>query len=198
MVLIVCIQGEKYMVSAAKNSLPHKILLTTKADVGFGNNCATSPLPLQEFATAAFIAPSEMRLVKESIAEFENPSQKVWIYQVRYNPDSAWLPQFCFSDIEFLPQDFEVMNFSVSQSRTSMFIKTVICTRMLLSLDGSEVKGQCVMAGREVKRRIRGQTEVLETLQSEGDRVAALAKYFDMHFHEDEIQGIQGMTSEII
>ncbi|CAG8041450.1 unnamed protein product [Penicillium salamii] len=181
MILIVMIQGEKYMV-----------------DVGFGNNCATAPLPLRENATATYIAPSEMRLVKENLVEFTDPSQKVWVFQTRYNPESDWVPQISFSDVEFLPQDFEVMNFSVSQSRTSWFTKTFICTRMLLNLDGTEVKGQCVMTGHEVKRRVRGQTEILETLQSEGDRVRALAKYFDMHLREDEIQGIKGMASELI
>ncbi|CAG8040095.1 unnamed protein product [Penicillium salamii] len=181
MILIVIIQGEKYMV-----------------DVGFGNNCATAPLPLREHATATYIAPSEMRLVKENLVEFTDPSQRVWVFQTRYNPESNWVPQISFSDVEFLPQDFEVMNFSVSQSRTSWFTKTFICTRMLLNLDGTEVKGQCVMTGHEVKRRVRGQTEILETLQSEEDRVKALAKYFDMHLREDEIQGIKGMASELI
>ncbi|KUM61790.1 hypothetical protein ACN42_g5315 [Penicillium freii] len=47
-ILIVTIGGDKYMV-----------------DVGFGNNCATAPLLLQEGATATAIAPSEMRIVRE-------------------------------------------------------------------------------------------------------------------------------------
>ncbi|KAK4925160.1 hypothetical protein LTR66_016415 [Elasticomyces elasticus] len=181
MILIVIIHGEKYMV-----------------DVGFGNNCATAPLPLQEFATATYIAPSEMRLVRENLAEFTDPSHKVWIFQTRYNPDANWVPQISFSDVEFLPQDFDVMNFSVSQSRTSWFTKTFVCTRMMLTLDGTEVKGQCVVTGQEVKQRVRGQTEILETLKSEEDRVKALAKYFDMHLREEEIQGIRGMVSQII
>lgn len=139
-----------------------------------------------------------MRLVSESIAEFTDPNRKVWIFQIRYNPDSNWVPQICFSDIEFLPQDFEVMNFSVSQSRTSWFTKTFICTRMILNIDGTEVKGQCVMTGQEVKQRVRGQTEILETLRTEEDRVKALAKYFDIHLRGEEIQGILGMVSQII
>ena len=54
------------------------------------------------------------------------------------------------------------------------------------------------MSGREVKRRVRGKTEILETLQTEEDRVKALEKYFDMHLREGEIQGIRGMTSELV
>lgn len=139
-----------------------------------------------------------MRLVRENLAEFTDPGHKVWIFQTRYNPDANWVPQISFSDVEFLPQDFDVMNFSVSQSRTSWFTKTFVCTRMMLTLDGTEVKGQCVVTGQEVKQRVRGQTEILETLKSEEDRVKALAKYFDMHLREEEIQGIRGMVSQII
>ncbi|KAJ5505921.1 Arylamine N-acetyltransferase [Penicillium expansum] len=180
MVLIVIIGGEKYMV-----------------DVGFGNSCATAPLLLQEGATATAIAPSEMRIVRESIAEFTDPSQKIWIYQTRYNPESKWLPQICFSDVEFLPQDFGVMNFSVSQSRTSWFTQVFVCMRMILDQSGTEIIGQCVMSGKEVKERLRGKTETLQVLETEEDRVKALAKYFDMHLRESEIQGIRGMISEL-
>ncbi|KAJ5823177.1 Arylamine N-acetyltransferase [Penicillium robsamsonii] len=180
MILIVIIRGEKYMI-----------------DVGFGNNCATAPLLLQEGATATAIAPSEMRIVRESIAEFTDQSQKIWIYQTRYNPESDWLPMICFSDVEFLPQDFGVMNFSVSQSRTSWFTQVFVCMRMILDPSGTEIIGQCVMSGKEVKERLGGKTEILQVLETEEDRVKALAKYFNMHLREDEIQGIRGMTSEL-
>jgi arylamine N-acetyltransferase len=139
-----------------------------------------------------------MRLVRESIIEFTDPNQKIWIFQTRYNPESEWVPQICFSDVEFLPQDFGVMNFSVSQNRTSWFTKIFVCMRMILNQDGTEIIGQCVMSGREVKRRVRGETEILETLHTEEDRVKALAKYFDMHLREDEKHGIRGMTSELV
>ncbi|KAJ5375053.1 Arylamine N-acetyltransferase [Penicillium concentricum] len=180
MILIVIIGGEKYMI-----------------DVGFGNNCATAPLLLQDGATATAIAPSEMRIVRESIAEFTDQSQKIWIYQTRYNPESDWLPTICFSDVEFLPQDFGVMNFSVSQSRTSWFTHVFVCMRMILDQTGTEIIGQCVMSGKEVKERLGGKTEILQVLETEEDRVKALAKYFDMHLREDEIQGIRGMTSAL-
>ncbi|RMJ28152.1 arylamine N-acetyltransferase 1 [Aspergillus sp. HF37] len=180
MILIVTIAKERYMV-----------------DVGFGSGCATSPLPLQEDAVATNIAPSEMRLVKESLLEISDKSQKVWVYQTRHSQDSDWIPNICFTEAEFLPQDFGVMNFSVSQSPTSWFTQVFVCMRMIMDESESEIKGQCIMSGREVKRRVRGQTEVLETLESEDHRVKALARWFDMHFREDEVQAIRGMVSMI-
>lgn len=138
-----------------------------------------------------------MRIVRESIAEFTDPSHKIWIYQTRYNPESNWVPQICFSDVEFLPQDFGVMNFSVSQSRSSWFTQIFVCVRMIMDQSGTEIIGQCVMSGKEVKQRLRGQTTILEVMQTEDDRIKALAKYFDMHLRESEIQGIRGMASEL-
>lgn len=138
-----------------------------------------------------------MRLVRDSISEFTDQTQKVWIYQVRYNPESKWLPMICFNDVEFLPQDFSVMNFSVSQTRTSWFTQVFVCMRMILDEAGREIIGQFVMSGKEVKRRVRGQTEVLQVMQTEEDRVQALAKYFDMHLRTSEVEGIRGLASEL-
>lgn len=89
------------------------------------------------------------------------------------------------------------MNFESSQSRTSWFTQIFVCMRMLLGPSGTEIVGQCIMSGKEVKMRLRGQTEILQVLETEEDRVEALAKYFDMHLRESEIQGIRGMTSEL-
>ncbi|KAF3386272.1 hypothetical protein F1880_001602 [Penicillium rolfsii] len=180
MVLIVIIDEARYMV-----------------DVGFGNNCATAPLPLQENAPATCIAPSEMRLIKESLVESIDKSQKVWIYQTRNNPESPWVPNICFSEVEFLPQDFDVMNFSTSKNPTSWFVQTVVCVRMILDPTGTEIIGQCIMSGKEVKQRISGKTEVLQVLETEEDRVKALAKYFDMHLRPGEVAGIRGLVSQI-
>lgn len=166
-------------------------------DVGFGNNCATSPLPLQENVVATGIAPSEMRLVKECLREYTDKSQTAWVYQTRYNPSSDWMPNISFREVEFLPQDFGVMNFSTSRSPSSWFTQVFTCMRMILDENEREIQGQYVMSGREVKRRIRGETEVLERLESEEDRVRALTRWFNMHLREDEIQGIRGMVSQI-
>lgn len=168
-----------------------------QVDVGFGNNGATAPLPLEDGATATCIEPSKMRLIKDSIVQFTDRSQKLWIYQVRYNPESSWIPMICFSEVEFLPQDFGVMNFSVSQKRTSWFTQIFVCIRMILDADAQQIIGQYVMSGKEVKRRVRGQTEILQVLRNEEDRVKALAKYFDVHLRESEAQGIRGLASEL-
>ncbi|KAI9931346.1 hypothetical protein ASPWEDRAFT_34071 [Aspergillus wentii DTO 134E9] len=181
MLLIVTIEGRKYMV-----------------DVGFGSNCATRPLPLEENAVATFIAPGEMRLIKDSIPELTDKSQRLWIYQVRYTPESEWIPQICFSEVEFLPQDFAVLNFFTSQNPVSWFTQSFVCARMILDGSGNDIQGQYIMWGNDVKMRVRGQSEVLQTLKTEEDRIQALARWFDMRFREDEILAIRGTISEIV
>ncbi|GFF51720.1 hypothetical protein IFM62136_01868 [Aspergillus lentulus] len=180
MVLIVTIHGQKYMV-----------------DVGFGSNGPTSPLPMKENEVAVCIAPSEMRLIKDSIPDFVDKSQKLWIYQVRYSPEREWIPMYSFSEVEFLPQDFAVMNFATSQQPTSWFTQAFVCTKMIMSEDGLEPQGIYVMIGKEVKKRLGKETEVVATLANENDRRQALAKYFDMHFQDYDVEGIQGLSSQI-
>lgn len=138
-----------------------------------------------------------MRLVKESLAESIDKDQKFWVYQTKQTPDSDWMPNICFSEMEFLPQDFAMVNFGVSQRRTSWFTHIFVCMRMILDPTGEKIVGQCIVSGKEVKRRLNGKTEVLQALNNEEDRVEALRKYFDMNLREDEIQGIQGLSSEL-
>ncbi|RHZ43865.1 arylamine N-acetyltransferase family protein [Aspergillus thermomutatus] len=180
MILIVTINGQKYMV-----------------DVGFGSNGPTSPLPMKENEVAVCIAPGEMRLIKDSIPDFVDKSQKVWIYQIRHDPESEWIPIYSFSDVEFLAQDFAVMNFATSHKPTSWFTQAFVCTKVILGEHGLEPRGLYVLSGKEIKRRLGGETEVVATLENEDDRRQALAKYFDMHFQDYEVQGIQGLSSEI-
>ncbi|KAJ5669986.1 Arylamine N-acetyltransferase [Penicillium maclennaniae] len=104
----------------------------------------------------------------------------------------------CFNDVKFLPQDFEVKNFAVSQTRTSWFTKTFVCMRMIMDENTRKIIGQCIMSGREVKRRVHGETEILQVLHTKEDRIKALAKYFDVHLRKNEIEGIRGLTSELI
>ncbi|PWY87638.1 cysteine proteinase [Aspergillus heteromorphus CBS 117.55] len=180
MILIVMVNGAKFAV-----------------DVGFGNNGPTSPLPLKPDVVSICMAPTEMRLVYDAIPPFVDQTQKVWIYQIRYTPDSRWIPMYSFLGNEFLPQDFEVMSFATSQQRTSWFTQSLVCTRMFLDETESAVQGLYVLAGKEVKRRQLGQSDVVATLQSEEDRVRALAEWFGLHLQEHEVQGIRGLVSEI-
>ncbi|GES61763.1 N-acetyltransferase family protein [Aspergillus terreus] len=181
--------------------LSHMILIVTIADkrymvdVGFGRNGPTSPLPLQEDVSATLIAPEEMRLIKTSLAECVDQTQKFWVYQAR-SPGGHWIPNYSFSEMEFLPQDFGMMSFYTSQNRSSFFTQRLVCTRLILD-DQLEPVGIYILSGTEVKKMLRGETEVVASFKTEDDRVRAMAEYFGMHFHEHEVQGVRGLPSQI-
>ena len=89
------------------------------------------------------------------------------------------------------------MNFFTSKSPNIWFTSKLICTKMMLNQSGDEIIGQIIMAGDEVKRRVKGNTEERETLKTESDRVAALEKWFGVRLQEEEIQSIRGLVTEL-
>lgn len=124
-------------------------------------------------------------------------TQKVWVYQARADSQSPWVPQYSFSEIEFLFEDFSMINFFTSKSRAMLFTQKLACTRLILDGNNSEPIGIYILAGREVKRVLCGKTETLRVFNTEEDRVGALVEYFDMHFHAHELEGIRGLPSQI-
>lgn len=165
--------------------------------MGFGNNVPTRPLPLEENTTTVNIAPTDMRLVKEALPEAVDKSQKFWIYQVRFDPQSDWAPLYAFSEVEFLPQDFGVLNFATNKLPSSWFTQRVVTVQHILDAAESDIEGLYIMAGKEVKVRTNGKTEVVQELRNEEDRVSALEKWFGIKLLDHEAAGIQGLGSEL-
>ncbi|KAL3461433.1 hypothetical protein BJX64DRAFT_277904 [Aspergillus heterothallicus] len=136
-------------------SLGHMVLIVTinerryMVDVGFGNNVPTSPLPLEENTVSINIAPSEMRLIKDTLPEAFDKSQKVWIYQIRFSSESVWIPIYAFTEVEFLPQDFAMMNFHTHQLPSSWFTQIFVCVQLILNEAGDELEGLYILAGKE-------------------------------------------------
>lgn len=162
-------------------------------DVGFGSNGPTQPLLLDPKSQTQHIEPADMRLAKQNLAVNTDPDQSLWLYQYRVSPDEEWLPIYCFTELEFLPQDYEIMNFYTSQNRKSWFTYRVVCVKMIM--EAGELIGTITLVGGEVKRRIRNETEHLKTCENEEERVKALDEYFDIKLSKAEAVGIKGMVS---
>ena len=185
MVTIVTIGGKKYLV-----------------DVGVGSHGPTFPVPLEDGFSTMNVKPShEIRLKKDHIPDNTHksaPEQLMWVYSLRFSADSDWLPGYCFSEIEFLPQDFETMNFFVSKSPKSWFTYYVVCLKFLIDEESEEIVGDITLFGREVNERRLGKGKMLATVTSEQERVDALEKYLGVRLTGPEKGGIQGMVSMII
>jgi arylamine N-acetyltransferase len=90
-------------------------------DVGMG---ARGPMVLLEMvsgASATSISRRTIRLLHGCIPEHtsSHPSNALWKLEMRNSEGSACVPTYAFTDMEFLPQDFEVMNWYVSMNPRS-------------------------------------------------------------------------------
>ena len=174
-------------------------------DVGFGGNGPVEPMLMDDEACAVegeaaaagveHIEPAEARLVKGVIEQNTDRGQRLWQYQHRVDPQAEWEAVYCFTELEFLPEDFEVMSFWISQSRKSWFTYVVIAMKMIL--EGGEVVGTLILEGGEVKKRVRGKTEHLRTCKTEEERVRALEDVFGLRLTDEERRGIRGMVTEL-
>src|SRR5689334_18178722 len=80
-------------------------------DVGNGPKNMIVPLPLvADGAVVSGIHPEEIHLIRTGIPDNEDPEELMWVYQWRKNEESEWQDQFCFTELEFRPEDFMIMN----------------------------------------------------------------------------------------
>ena len=185
-------EGWSHMVNIVTLSSGEKYML----DVGFGGNGPIQPLLLDlSAAHTQHIPPAEARLVHGNIAHNTDPNQMLWQYQHRIDPETEWQTMYCFTELEFLPEDYEIMNFWTSQSRKSWFTHQVVAVKMIL--EGEEVVGTLILDGRDVKRRVKGKTEYLRTCKTEEERVQALEDVFGLRLTDEERRGIRGMVTEL-
>jgi arylamine N-acetyltransferase len=100
-----------------------------------------------------------------AIPDFTRSSQKLWLCQHRNGADQPWLHTYAFSEMEFTPSDFQMMNYFTSTHRSSWFTCLIVCVKMILE-DG-EIVGDITFFGGEIKRRVKGKSEVLVVCKSE-------------------------------
>lgn len=152
---------------------------------------------LRHGATSFGIAPAEARLVKECISANTDSEQKPWVYQIRSGPEDNWRGAYCFYEIEFLPSDYEKMNFSTYVNPKSIFTKSVICAKFLLNDAKDDIVGSLSIVKETVKRNFNGEVETFPVLKSEGERVDALKTLFNIQLLPAEARGIRGKITEL-
>lgn len=165
-------------------------------DVGFGSNGPIKPLLLDtDLSQTQGIAPAEMRLVKRNLEANTDPHQRLWVFEHRNDAKSEWLAMYCFTEVEFLPQDYEMMNFWTSQSRKTWFTWRIVVVRLVM--EEGELVGTMGLVGAELKRRVGGKTEVLRVCEGEGERLEVLREWFNIELSDFEKVGIKGMVTEL-
>jgi arylamine N-acetyltransferase len=170
---------------------------TYHIDVGFANFGTLTPLLLEDGASVNCVPGLIARLSYRSIAEYTT-DQKLWILETKFDDSDEWQLGYCFGTTEFLPQDFQTLNFRTMTDPTSWFTFTVVITRVTLREGKEEAKGTLTMFGDTIQRRVDGgASEVVEVCKSEEQRVKALEKWFGVVLNQEQTEAIKGFVSEI-
>ena len=168
-------------------------------DVGMGAMGPNIIYPLQDGYEAVAILPRRIRLRKRSIpehaAQSDAEAQKLWCYDVCHNPkqvdeESHWIPTYCFTETEFLPQDYEMMSWFTSTHPKSFFTYSVMCTKMLLDEAQEQIVGDITLFNNGVRKTLHGERESVKELKTEQERVDALKDIFDVHITQEEQSAI--------
>jgi Arylamine N-acetyltransferase len=165
-------------------------------DVGFGSNGPHQPVPLIDGFEAHNVGDQSARLIYGPIAQHTRAGQFLWQYEI-CNSGGAWIPAYCFTETEFLPEDFTIINYYMSTSPESWFLSHVMCIRMILDDEGEKVIGDLTLFDNTLKRRLGATSEVLQSFASEEERVAALEKYFHISISKEDQESICQTTSKI-
>jgi arylamine N-acetyltransferase len=165
-------------------------------DVAFGADGPSRPLPLIHGHESPGIFPQLYRLTYTLLPRHTDNSQRTWVYSYGQS-DGPWTDAYSFTEVEFFPADYEVMNLSTMTTPQSFFVQVVLCVKTLLNEESKDAEGVLTLFQNEVKRRIGGTKEVVETLRSETDRVRALEKWFGIVLTEEERRGIVGLVTEL-
>ena len=143
------------------------------------------------------MSPAAVRLLYAKLEDSNEMSPKLWQYQHRRNDESDFINQYCFSEIEFFPSDFDVINHFTSTSPRSIFNQRIICLKMISAEDDCSNIIGCLILQHDLKRRIRGETVALQSFSTEEQRLEALKREFQITFSPEEQQGIQGLSTAI-
>jgi arylamine N-acetyltransferase len=187
MVNIMTIAGIKYLV-----------------DVGFSSFSPVKPVELLHDKAVIYNGSQQLIVCLEpehipDNTHRTNPEQLLWTYKMMSTeePGESWMPGYCFSEVEFLPDDFEVMNFFVCQSPTSWFRWHVVALVFVCDDSGEDVIGTITIMGDEVKMRMYGESRVIKKLENEDDRVQALREFLRIELNEVQKRSILGTVSQL-
>ncbi|RDW59649.1 arylamine N-acetyltransferase 1 [Coleophoma cylindrospora] len=167
-------------------------------DVGFGGDQATKPIPLIDGHVVHNLGTQEVRLIFDTIPSQVDQSRKLWIYQYRNKPEQPWNSFYCFPEFEFLPQDFEIMNYytSTSSAEANFQTRRVIVVRFLR--EGEEITGKVMLVDGDVKENVAGKTRLVKTFKTESERVEGLKTIFAIALTDEEIKGVMGRNVELL
>ncbi|KAJ4991301.1 arylamine n-acetyltransferase 1 [Stagonosporopsis vannaccii] len=164
-------------------------------DVGMGSMGPNVPYPLEHGFETTSIAPRRIRLQLRAIPEsYGDATNRLWCYDVCHKPvehgDSVWIPTYCFTETEFLPQDYEMMSWFTSTHGNSFFTRSVTSTLMVMDEAKETIIGNVTLFEATIRTTVGSERQVVRECVTEEDRVDALKEVFGIELTEEERSGI--------
>lgn len=166
-------------------------------DVAFGADGPVVPMPLdREGSIQPHVRPSAARLQWRNIPGNTDPYQRLWVYENRRDENAEWDIKYCFTELEFLPSDYKIMNYFTSTSHKTFFTRSILVDKKIMDEQG-ELVGSLILNENVMKWRIHGVKEKELVFETEEERLDALEKHFGIKFGEAERDGISGLASQL-
>lgn len=164
-------------------------------DAAFGGDGPTSPLRLVSGSISQNLGAQDVRLVKGNLSGQTRREPEYWLYQYRNGPEREWNSCYCFTEMEWFHQDFEVINRFTSwemldrgQVLAVKFIRNGEKGEVAQYLhglsgssgdkDGVHVVGKLMLVDKALKLNTGGKTRVIERYETEEERLQALQRWF--------------------
>lgn len=178
----------------------YQLIEEPQVDVGFGPRGPTRPIPLVTDTTVESAHNFQHRLIKVPLkAHTSSRSLIPWTLQYRdlSEPSPTWNTTYSFYEIEFLPHDYQVMNYFTSTMPGEKFVELLIVARWNWSEEEGKFVGWVFLKGDKVVRVEKGVAEEVDRYVTEEERVKGLEKWFGVKLTEEERAGIKGWSSEL-
>ncbi|KAF2001866.1 arylamine N-acetyltransferase 1 [Amniculicola lignicola CBS 123094] len=168
-------------------------------DVGFGGNGPISPMKLDKSGTTQqHIQPATARLQWRNIPGNTDENQRLWVYEIQITGGGEFQIIYCFTELEFILQDYKMMNFYSSNSPRTFFTQVIVGEKKVWGgAKDDELVGNLILGNNNLKLRINGKTEKEIPFKTEQERLDAIKEHFGIAFGPTEKESIQGLTSEI-
>ncbi|KAG9849549.1 cysteine proteinase, partial [Aureobasidium melanogenum] len=166
-------------------------------DVGMGAMGPNMPYPLRHNFTTTSIAPRKIRIQHRAISESyarKEEAPKLWCYDVCHDPthgqENTWIPTYCFTEMEFLPQDYEVMSWFTSTHANSFFTRYMTTTRMIMDAEQTNIIGSITLFKDTIREQKGSERRLTKECKTEDERVQALREIFGIELTEDEREAL--------
>ncbi|WPH04104.1 arylamine N-acetyltransferase 4 [Acrodontium crateriforme] len=173
-------------------------------DIGFGGDGATKPMPMITGHVLPNIGTQEIRLIHDHIDEqsVRTDESRLWIYQYRNGLELEWNSFYAFPDIEFLHNDFRVVNWFTSANPISPQLADVLVVKFLRRKNtdapsDEEIYGKRMLVNGTIKENLGGKTKVLFECKTEAERIQALHEYFGITLTDEQRTSIRGWKTAL-